>query len=433
MVRDAVTALIALLVSLPPLLILLSGLDTLLDAVRLPTYYFPLLTVLHAAACLGAWIVIALTFARLTGSLPTALFRTALAAFPVTLAWAFSLTARHPIVSWGAAAAPLLVAMLAHTTRLALVRSDGNGSPVVTRDDRGRAVACHAMAAIGALYVLASLWTVNPLLNGLRFHHRHVEAEVWVWTAILLLGIAIRGVFLMLARAPGSDPRYPNHDPIEWTGAGITLGLLGLAWLGWVIAAIRMAHSIGPTILAGLLHLAVLLLAVLAWLQLQSLLQRWRVRYGGSVQLDAFGCALVVAAGPLLIWLATVMTLIGGSAIAFWLTLTALLALAVGTPLAAYYLPASEHEPLARIVALALGCPFITSILALWQLPYELLRNNRQGMLVALAWITGLLIVVIVGVLLERRGFFDEFSGRERTTRNSRIDDGGPGDSMWRE
>ena len=41
-------------------------------------------------------------------------------------------------------------------------------------------------------------------------------------------------------------------------------------------------------------------------------------------------------------------------------------------------------------------------------------------------------LMAAVAFVLERNGWFDD-AGQERTTRNSRIDDGGPGDKMHRE
>lgn len=431
MVRDAVTALIALLASIAPLVVALSSLDWLLDTLRLPLTHYPYLYVLHAAICLAAWAAIALAFARLTGSLPTALFRTALAAFPVTLVWVFAVRSRSPMVLWAAAVAPLLAAMLAHAMRIMLLRRDTDDAPIVTRDDRGRAAACHALGAIAALYVACTLFNVRPQLHILRDHRLYDLAELWVWAAIVLVVVFCGVLFLLFSQAPGCDPSGPDPDPIECGGAAITLGLLGVTVIGWILTAVSMAHSIGPEILSVVLHLALLGLAVLGWLDLRTLLERWRIRYGGNAQLDAFGCAILVLAGPLLLWAATLLALLGLVSAAFWLSITAPLALAAGVGLAAYYLPDGEAEPLARIAALALGIPLLATILALWRI--DDLTPERVRNLTGIAWFSGLLLVPVVAGILKWHGVFDELSGVERTTRNSRIDDGGPGDSMWRE
>lgn len=433
MVHDAVTALVALLVSILPIMLVLTGLDWLLRLVGLETYYYPLVGPLYAAPCLAIWTGIALLFARLTGSLPRALFRTALAAFPVTLVWAFVNHVRHPTVLWGVAAAPLITALLAHAMRLVLAPTDADGKPLVTKDERGRAAAAHAMAALGALWVLATLWTVTAHLRNLRYHHKPAEAELWVWISIAVIGIAVRITYALLARAPGSDPRDPDPEPVECIGGALTLGLLGIAGIGWIFVAVGMAHTIGPEILAGVLQLTMLLLGVLAWLQLQTLLERWRTRYGGKLQIDAFGCALSVIAGLLLLCAAMLLTVIGATGIAFWFIVAALFVIAVGAALSSYFLPRGEGEPLARVVVLALGCLLTATILARWRLPDSMLTADRERYLMWLTWILGLLVVAIIAGILERRGVFDEFSAEQRATRNSRIHDGEPGDTMRRD
>ena len=440
MVRDAVMALIALVVSLPAILVMLKGLDWLLGAIGFSPYDYPLLHALHAAGLLAAWSAVARVLRRLDGPRGSARFRTALAAFPVTLAWPVAVNTSHPLVLWMAHTAPLVVAMLAHAGRLALARQDTDGDPIVTKDDRGRAAAAHAMGALGALFVIATLFIVPTRLSPSSSYGRYgayygqpAAAELWVWAAIVGLAITIAGIYRILERAPGSDPRYPDADPIEFVGAGLTLGLLGIAVIGWVLVAISFAHTLGPQILAGTLHLVIVLLSILAWLQLQALLERWRTSYGGKVLLDAFGCALLVVAGALMLWLAMLAALIGWITIGFYLCLLAPLAFAIAAALSLYFLPGQEYEPIARIVLCALALPFIGSILARWRLPDSMFSRHRDDLLLALAWLSAILIVATIVGILARHGYFDEFTGTDRTTRNSRIDDGGPADTMRRE
>jgi hypothetical protein len=378
------------------------------------------------------WAVIAVAFARLTGSWPVALFRTALAAFPVTLVWSLDIMRGHPGVLWLAAASPLAGAMLAHGARLALIRHDDRGKPIVTKDDVGRAVAGHAMGAIGALYVLSTLITVREALTWMIYSGDRVAVEFWVWVGIVLIAITALAMHYLLFRAPGYDLSALGTQEVESVGATITYGLLAFSCFGWIVLAIRYAHTIGPHVLAGVMHLAVLLLAVLFWVEIDKLLQRWRTRYGGQIQLDAFGCAMLVVSSPLMLGAGLIFTLLGVYDLTLGLCLVAIVALAAGAALTVYYLPAGEHEPLARIVAYALGPPLLACILVLWRLPPSLYSYRRDHFLWMLLWINGIALAAVVTFIVERHGFFDD-PGSGRTTRNSRIDDGDDGDTMNRE
>lgn len=431
MVRDAIIALIALIGSIPAIMQLPDPAMPLASLLGIRRHDHSLLYALSVIPCLAVWATIAIALTRLTGSLPVALFRTALAAFPVTLAWAFVVEGAHLAVQWGAAGAPLAAAMLAHAARLALVAHDEQGRPVITKDDIARAATSHAMAAIGALYVLSTLRPGSGRHSWMWSNRNDAGAELWVWVAIVLIGAAAIATWHLLSR-PGFDEGDFEKNPIEVGGAAITLALLALALLGWSMAAIRYAHTIGPEILSGVLHLAIVLLVILLWVDLQTLLERWRSRYGGKIQLDAVGCAILVVSGSLLLWPAMIITPLGWYFDAICLALVGLLALVVGAPLAAYYLPTGESEPLARIVAYALGVPLLACILALWRLPPSMRPYDLDFRLWLLIWIIGVPLFAAVAFVLERNGWFDD-AGQERTTRNSRIDDGGPGDKMHRE
>ena len=445
MVRDAILAIAALAVTVIAAAVILPAWSMLLALLSSDAGNpHHLLFGLWAVPWLAVWASAAWLIERLSGCWLTALFRTSIAAFPVLVGATLTLREAHLVVLAAAAAAPMLAAGLAHATRSGLIHHGAGGKPIVSKDDRNRAILAHVMGAVAGLCLLSGCWSIGGRLGAMLARATtytftpaqlavRVEVEQWIWLAgvmLLLLTMALLATAALVEDRAGAE----QWAAIEGGAWHVTIALVMCTVFGWLLGAVGWAYAIGPWVLLAVLALTAVALGILFCRDLTRLLERWQQRLGGNAWLDAGGCALLLAAAVALSWATIAMAIVWPGLPATLPMLLSILTLVAGAALTAAYVDAAEHEQLSFIVARGLGAAVAAALVVLQILaaPSPGWREREPVLSRLIVWC--LLVIAIIAIrACERRGAFAAWTGEEPATRNSRVDDGNAGDRMRRD